>query len=89
MNSPVERRLDAHLARIINQIREIRQLDVADEEMREKALEESLEALRSLTMYRGMLKNVSEQNFAASNDAFYRAFDASQASDTSDSSDDT
>lgn len=83
MNTPVERRLDAHLARIINQIREIRQLDMADEEAREKALEESLEALRSLTMYRGMLKNVSEQHFAASNDAFHRAFDTSDSSDES------
>ncbi len=81
MNTPVERRLDAHLARIINQIREIRQLDMTDEDGREKALEESLEALRSLTMYRGMLKNVSEQHFAASNDAFHRAFDASNNSD--------
>ena len=80
MNSPVERRLDAHLARIINQIREIRQLDMADEAAREKALEESLEALRSLTMYRGMLKNVSEQHFAASMDAFHRALDASDDS---------
>ena len=42
MPSPAERRLDAHLARIINQIRELRQLDMADEEAREKALEESL-----------------------------------------------
>ena len=74
MDSPVERRLDAHLARIINQIRQIRQLDVADDDAREKALEESLEALRSLTRYRGMLKNFSEQHFAASNDAFLRAF---------------
>ena len=86
MDSPVERRLDAHLARIINQIREIRQLDVADEQAREKALEESLEALRSLTMYRGMLKNVSEQHFAASNDAFYRAFDNSDDADDADDS---
>ena len=83
MNSPVERRLDAHLARIINQIREIRQLDMTDEDEREKALEESLEALRSLTMYRGMLKNVSEQHFAASNDAFHRAFDNGGGSDDS------
>ena len=75
MDSPVERRLDAHLARIINQIRQIRQLDVGDDAAREKALEESLEALRSLTRYRGMLKNFSEQHFAASNDAFLRALE--------------
>ena len=81
MNSPVERRLDAHLARIINQIREIRQLDMTDEDARDKALEESLEALRSLTMYRGMLKNVSEQHFAASNEAFFRSLDAFDTSD--------
>ena len=86
MDSPVDRRLDAYLARIINQIREIRQLDMTDEDARDKALEESLEALRSLTMYRGMLKNVSEQHFAASNEAFFRTFDASDASDTSDES---
>ena len=81
MNSPIERRLDAHLARIINQIREIRQLDMTDIEAREKALEESLEALRSLTMYRGMLKNVSEQHFAAATEAFQRAVDPSDTPD--------
>lgn len=81
MDSPLERRLDAHLARIINQIRQIRQLNMTDETAREQALAESLEALRSLTMYRGLLKNVSEQHFAASNDAFHRTLDASEPSD--------
>lgn len=77
MESAAERRLDAHLARIINQIRQIRQLDLTDETAREQALEESLEALRALTMYRGMLKNVSEQHFASANEAFNRAVDPS------------
>ena len=81
MNSPVERRLDAHLARIINQIRHIRQLDMTDIESREQALEESLEALRSLTMYRGMLKNVSEHHFAAEKNGSHRPADASDTPD--------
>jgi hypothetical protein len=84
MDSPLERRLDAHLARIINQIRQIRQLDMTDEAAREKALAESLEALRSLTMYRGLLKNVSEQHFAASHDAFHRTLDAANPADPAD-----
>ena len=67
MPSPIEKRLDAQLARIINQIRHIRELDLTDEAERERALEESLEALRAMTMYRGTLKNVSEQHFASSN----------------------
>lgn len=77
MQSAIERRLDAHLARIINQIHHIRRINLTDEVGREAALEESLEALRSLTMYRGMLKNVSEQHFAASNAAFHRTLDGS------------
>ncbi len=77
MHSAVERRLDAQLARIINQIREIRELDLADEAERERALEESLEALRALTMYRGTLKNVSEQHFASSNSALSDLIDPS------------
>ena len=75
MHSTTERRLDAHLARIINKIRHLRLVNVSDDAGREQALDESLEVLRALTRYRGMLKNVGEQHFAASNDAFYRAFD--------------
>ncbi|MFQ5569632.1 MAG: hypothetical protein ACE5G0_08145 [Rhodothermales bacterium] len=66
MQSPIERRLDAYLARIINKIRHLRQLDLAQEGACEEALDESLEVLRSLTMYRGMLKNVGEHHFAVS-----------------------
>ena len=72
MNSPVERRLDAHLARIINQIRYIRQCDLSRPEACEEALAESLEVFRAMTMYRGMLKNVGERHFAASNSALSR-----------------
>lgn len=77
MRSAIEKRLDAHLARIIDQIRRIRALDLADEAEREKALAESLEALRILTMYRGTLKNVSEQYFASSNATLSDRIDAS------------
>ena len=77
MPSAIEKRLDAQLARIINQIRHIRELDLADEAERERALEESLEALRTLTMYRGTLKNVSEQHFASSNSALSDLIDPS------------
>jgi hypothetical protein len=73
MPSPIEKRLDAQLARITNQIRHIRELDLLDEASRQQALDESLEALRALTLYRGMLKNVSEQHFTASIEAFHRA----------------
>ncbi len=64
MDSPIERRLDAHLTRIIDQIRQIRQLNMTDTTDREKALQESLEALRALTVYRGVLKNVGEHHFS-------------------------
>ena len=77
MHSAIEKRLDAQLARIIAQIHHIRQLDLTDEAEREQALEESLEALRTLTMYRGTLKNVSEQNFASSNSALSDRIDPS------------
>lgn len=77
MPSPIEKRLDAQLARIINQIHHIRELDLADEAEREKALAESLEALRAMTMYRGTLKNVSEQHFASSNAALSDLIDPS------------
>ena len=77
MSSPIEKRLDAQLARIINQIHHIRELDLADEAEREKALAESLEALRAMTMYRGTLKNVSEQHFASSNAALSDLIDPS------------
>ena len=77
MPSPIEKRLDAQLARIINQIRHIRELDLADEAERDKALEESLEALRAMTKYRGTLKSVSEQHFASSNAALSDLIDPS------------
>ena len=77
MPSAIEKRLDAQLSRIINQIREIRELDLADEAERERALAESLEALRALMMYRGTLKNVSEQHFASSNAALSDLIDPS------------
>ncbi len=77
MPSAIEKRLDAQLARIINQIRHIRELDLADEAERERALEESLEALRAMTRYRGTLKNVSEQHFASSNAALSDLIDQS------------
>ena len=77
MPSAIEKRLEPQLARIINQIRHIRELDLADEAERERALEESLEALRAMTMYRGTLKNVSEQHFASSNAALSDLIDKS------------
>ena len=77
MPSAIEKRLDAQLARIINQIRHIRELDMTNEAERERALEESLEALRAMTMYRGTLKNVSEQHFASSNSALSDLIDQS------------
>ena len=77
MPSAIEKRLDAQLARIINQIRHIRELDLTDEAERERALEESLEALRAMTRYRGTLKNVSEQHFASSNAALSDLIDQS------------
>ena len=77
MPSPIEKRLDAQLARIIKQIRDLRELDLADEAERERALAESLEALRTMTMYRGTLKNVSEQHFASSNAALSDLIDKS------------
>ena len=77
MASAIEKRLDAQLARIINQIRRIRELDLDNEVERERALEESLEALRAMTMYRGTLKNVSEQHFASSNSALSDLIDQS------------
>ncbi len=77
MPSAIEKQLDAQLARIINQIRHIRELNLADEAERERALAESLEALRTMTMYRGTLKNVSEQHFASSNAALSELIDKS------------
>ncbi len=77
MPSAIEKRLDAQLARIINQIRHIRELDLADEAECERELEESLEALRAMTRYRGTLKNVSEQHFASSNAALSDLIDPS------------
>lgn len=75
MRTPTARRLDAHLARVINQIRQLRQKDLSNENHRRAALDESLEILRTLTMYRGMLKNVTEMDFAPSTASFKRALD--------------
>ena len=61
MPSAVERRLDAHLARTLNQVRRMRQFDLSRKAECEEALKESMEVLQALTMYRGMLKNISEQ----------------------------
>ncbi len=73
MQTPIERRLDAQLARIVNQIRHLRQLDLMEEAACTEALEESLEVLRALTIYRGVLKNVGEHHIATSRTAFNQA----------------
>ena len=81
MHSAVKRRLDAHLARTVNQVRRMRQFDLSRKAECEEALKESLEVLRALTMYRGMLKNVSEQHFAASHAALARVIGSVPALD--------
>ena len=60
MNTPAEHLLDGLLERILNRAQHLQKLDLSDEAERKHASTASLELLRTLTQYRGLLKNVGE-----------------------------
>ncbi len=62
MKRPTTNQLDAYLERVVNRLRDLRQLNLSGETGIRQALEESQNLLASIAMYRHQLKTTAQQN---------------------------
>ena len=59
MKRPTTQQLDAYLERVVNRLRDLRQLNLSAEAGIHQALEESQNLLASIAMYRHQLKTIA------------------------------
>lgn len=59
MKRPTTHQLDAYLERVVNRLRDLRQLNLSGETGIRQALEESQNLLASIAMYRHQLKTIA------------------------------
>ena len=62
MKRPTTHQLDAYLERVVNRLRDLRQLNLSAETGIHQALEESQNLLASIAMYRHQLLTVAQQH---------------------------